>query len=88
VVEEEALVRALKEGWIAGAGLDVLEREPPAPDTPLLGMENVLLTPHAAFYSLGSLSEVKRRAAAAVAAVLRGERPESVVNPEVYTRAR
>lgn len=88
VVEEEALVRALKEGWIAGAGLDVLEREPPAPDNPLLGMENVLLTPHAAFYSLGSLSEVKRRAAAAVAAVLRGERPESVMNPEVYARGR
>lgn len=88
VVEEEALVRALKEGWIAGAGLDVLEREPPASDNPLLGMENVLLTPHAAFYSLGSLSEVKRRAAAAVAAVLRGERPESVVNPEVYARGR
>lgn len=88
VVEEEALVRALKEGWIGGAGLDVLEREPPAPDNPVLGMENVLLTPHAAFYSLGSLSEVKRRAAAAVAAALRGERPESVVNPEVYARAR
>lgn len=88
VVEEEALVRALKEGWIAGAGLDVLKREPPAPDNPLLGMENVLLTPHAAFYSQGALSEVKRRAAAAVAAVLRGEPPESVVNPEVYARAR
>ncbi|MBI4414056.1 MAG: C-terminal binding protein, partial [candidate division NC10 bacterium] len=88
VVEEAALIRALWEGWIAGAGLDVLEREPPAPDNPLLRMENVLLTPHAAFYSQGALSEVKRRAAAAVAAVLRGERPESVVNSEVYARAR
>lgn len=88
VVEEAALIRALREGWIAGAGLDVLEREPPAPDNPLLRMENVLLTPHAAFYSQGALSEVKRRAAAAVAAVLRGERPESVVNSEVYARAR
>lgn len=88
VVEEAVLVRALKEGWIAGAGLDVMEREPPAPDNPLLGMENVLLTPHAAFYSQGALAEVKRRAAAAVAAVLRGGRPESVVNPEVYARAR
>lgn len=88
VVEEAALIRALGEGWIAGAGLDVLEREPPAPDNALLGLENVLLTPHAAFYSEGALNDVKRRAAAAVAAVLRGERPESVVNPEVYARPR
>jgi len=84
--EEAALGHALQEGWIAAAGLDVLEQEPPAPDNPLLGMQTVMLTPHAAFCSRGALTEVKRRAAAAVAAVLRGAHPESVVHPEAYAR--
>ncbi len=48
VIDERALVRALREAWIAAAGLDVLEHEPPAPDDPLLGLPNVVLTPHAA----------------------------------------
>src|SRR5262249_40681164 len=51
VVDEAALVRALSERWIAAAGLDVLEQEPPAPDHLLLRMDNVVLTPHIAGYS-------------------------------------
>ncbi|HVB73909.1 MAG TPA: D-2-hydroxyacid dehydrogenase [Ktedonobacteraceae bacterium] len=46
VVDEQALIQALKEGWIAGAGLDVTEEEPLPPDSPLYGMQNVILTPH------------------------------------------
>lgn len=51
IIHEQALVRALEQGWIAAAGLDVLEQEPPAPDHPLLRMDNVVLTPHIASYS-------------------------------------
>jgi D-3-phosphoglycerate dehydrogenase / 2-oxoglutarate reductase len=51
IVDQRALVRALTEGWIAAAGLDVLDPEPPAPDDPILGLENVVLTPHIASYS-------------------------------------
>ncbi len=51
VVDEGAMVRALSERWIAGAGLDVLEQEPPAPEHPLFRMDNVVLTPHIAGYS-------------------------------------
>jgi phosphoglycerate dehydrogenase-like enzyme len=46
VVDEQALIRALKEGWIAGAGLDVTEEEPLPADSPLYSMPNVILTPH------------------------------------------
>ena len=47
-VDEAALIKALQQGWIAGAGLDVLEHEPPQPDNPLLKMDNVILTAHVA----------------------------------------
>jgi D-3-phosphoglycerate dehydrogenase len=51
IVDQQALVRALSEGWIAAAGLDVLESEPPAANDPILGLDNVVLTPHIASYS-------------------------------------
>ncbi len=51
IVDQRSLVRALTEGWIAGARLDVLDPEPPAADDPILGLENVVLTPHIASYS-------------------------------------
>jgi D-3-phosphoglycerate dehydrogenase len=83
IVDEPALVAALQAGRLAGAGLDVLEREPPAPDNPLLAMENVIITPHAAYYSDDSLAYLQSAVAEEVARVLRGERPRSPVNPEV-----
>ena len=73
VIEERELIRALEEGRIAGAGLDVMEKEPPDPDNPLLKMENVILSPHVAFYSEESIRELKRRAAESVSAVLLGD---------------
>jgi D-3-phosphoglycerate dehydrogenase / 2-oxoglutarate reductase len=84
VVDEQALIRALREKWIAGAALDVQEHEPPAPDNPLSHLENVILTPHAAYYSTAAVAQVPQRCGEEVARALTGERPLHVVNPEVY----
>ncbi len=86
LVDEAALIEALREGRIAGAGLDVLEKEPPARDNPLLAMENVILTPHASFYSDDSLAYLQQAVAEEVARVLQGERPRSPVDPTVKPR--
>ena len=86
LVDEYALSRALSEGWIAGAGIDVLETEPPPPGHPLIGQENVIVTPHAAFLSEESVLELERRAAAAVVRVLQGKMPEYIWNREVLKR--
>jgi len=90
IVDEQALIRALQTGQISGAGLDVIEKEPPAPDHPFFGMDNVILTPHSGYYSVESISEVKRRVAEHVCNVLSGKVPDAVFNPEVLgkTRAR
>ncbi|MDT7724858.1 MAG: D-3-phosphoglycerate dehydrogenase / 2-oxoglutarate reductase [Actinomycetota bacterium] len=84
LVDTTALAGALAAGRLAGAALDVLPHEPPAPDEPLLGMDNVILTPHAAFASLEAVAELQNKAATNVAAVLAGRRPRYVVNPGVY----
>ncbi len=83
IIDEDALVQALREGWIAGAALDVLSQEPPPPDHPLLTLENVIITPHAAFYSETAIEELARKAAQNVVQVLQGRVPRSIVNPEV-----
>lgn len=83
IIDDQALYRALRDGVIAGAGIDVLPTEPPPKDSPLLAMENLILTPHAAFYSEESLIDLQVQAAQEVARVLSGERPLSVVNPQV-----
>ncbi|HEX2922716.1 MAG TPA: C-terminal binding protein, partial [Chloroflexota bacterium] len=87
VVDQIALIRALQEGWIAGAGLDVFEEEPIAPSSPLLKMDNVLLTPHTAGLSDESQRESRRRVSRAVAAILAGGWPEGreLYNREVRT---
>ena len=88
IVDERALIQALEQGLISGAGLDVLEKEPPDDQNSLLKMENVILSPHVGFYSEESISELKRRTAKNVADVLRGKRPASVVNREVLGKSR
>ncbi len=86
IVDTAALIRALQDGWIAGAALDVLEQEPVPRDSPLLSLPNVILNPHASWYSDQSVPELKRKTAETAVAVLRGQRPASVVNPDVFTR--
>jgi D-3-phosphoglycerate dehydrogenase len=80
-VDEAALIKALQEGWIAYAGLDVFEQEPVAPDSPLLMMDNVILTAHVASSSSRMPPETRRRAATEIARVLRRENPIHPVNP-------
>ena len=81
IVDEAALARALKEGWILAAGLDVFEREPLPADSPLLELENVILTGHVGWYSKDSVKELQTRAAREVTRVLMGSEPEHWVNP-------
>lgn len=86
IIDEKALIEALRNGTIAGAGLDVLEQEPPSPDNPLLHMENVVVTPHVASASTRMRPETRRRAAREVALVLKGRWPMSCVNPTVLPK--
>lgn len=86
VVNPEALGRALDEGLIAGAALDVLSNEPPAPDDPLVLHPKTIITPHAAFNSVESLLELRRTAASQMAAIFGNAKPPYVVNPEVLER--
>jgi D-3-phosphoglycerate dehydrogenase len=83
VVDEQALYQALKEGWIAGAGVDVMEKEPPAEDNPLLQLDNVIITSHCASFSVESTEDLRREVSDAVVSVLTGRWPPAVVNPEV-----
>ena len=84
VVDERALARALEAKRLAGAALDVWEEEPIAPDNPLLKMDNVIATPHAAYFSSAAVAQVPRRCGEEIARVLTGQRPLNVVNPDVY----
>ena len=86
VIDQAALVAALKARRIAGAGLDVTDPEPPGRDDPLLEMDNVILTPHVGWYSEESREHVTVEAAREVVRILRSERPKSPVNPGVVPR--
>ncbi|MEU5869379.1 C-terminal binding protein [Nonomuraea sp. NPDC047529] len=85
IVEDAALHEALTEGWIAGAALDDLEEEPAKqrdwrPDNPLFALPNVIVTPHAAYYSEQAIETVRRFAAEETVRVLTGQAPRSPVN--------
>ena len=84
VVDEAALTRALEAKQLAGAALDVWEKEPVDPNNPLLKMDNVIATPHAAYFSSPAVAQVPKRCGEEIRRVLTGERPINVVNPEVY----
>jgi len=81
LVDTADLAAALDAGEIAGAGLDVLPTEPPAPDDPIVGRDDVVLTPHTGFYSEDALLDLQTTVASDVAAVLAGEEPKYPVKP-------
>jgi D-3-phosphoglycerate dehydrogenase / 2-oxoglutarate reductase len=83
IIDQDALLQALQEGWIAGAALDVFVPERLPADHPLLALPNLIATPHVAFYSEESVRELEIKAARNVAAILSGRLPDAIVNPEV-----
>lgn len=87
VIDEVALARALREGWIVGAGLDVMENEPPDSCNPLLKLDNVVLTPHVAGYAADGIALRWKYSVETVLALARGEPPRSCVNPQVLSRS-
>lgn len=88
IIQEQALADALASGHIAGAGLDVLEPAPPAANHPLLTADNVIITPHTAFFSQASTAELERRTAEEAVRVAKGGMPENLINPKVLGRSR
>jgi D-3-phosphoglycerate dehydrogenase / 2-oxoglutarate reductase len=88
VIDEAALVDALRSGQLAGAGLDVFDPEPAAADNPLFSLPNTICTPHIASYTEASVLRMRKMVCEQVAMALRGERPTELVNPEVWERRR
>lgn len=86
IVDQSALVEALRTRTIYAAGLDVFEQEPISPDDPLLELDNVVLAPHIASASIPTRTRMATLAAENIAAVLQGKRPPTPVNPEVWER--
>jgi D-3-phosphoglycerate dehydrogenase len=86
VICEEDLMKALDDRLIAGAALDVLAKEPPDKNHPLVNRENVILTPHMAGWTWDSRNDLQRKGAEEVVKVLSGEKPKNLVNPEVLSK--
>jgi len=86
IVDTEALYVALTEGYIAGAGLDAIEPDPPSPEHPMLKLDNVILTGHTAFVGPEAEAEMWHRPLEEIARMKRGEWPHSLVNPQVKER--
>jgi D-3-phosphoglycerate dehydrogenase / 2-oxoglutarate reductase len=88
IVDEGALVAALRSGHLAGAGLDVYDPEPPAADHPLFSLPNTICTTHIGSYTSAGLMRMQVQVCEQVAMLLRGERPANLVNAEVWGKHR
>ncbi|MCA1704379.1 MAG: hydroxyacid dehydrogenase, partial [Actinobacteria bacterium] len=84
VVNSDALVRALRSGHVTAAALDVYDEEPPAPDSPLLQLDNLMLTAHIAGFTVETKRALAMSAANQLLAALRGEQPPHLLNPHVW----
>jgi phosphoglycerate dehydrogenase-like enzyme len=87
IIDEAALAGALKAGTIGGAGIDVFEAEPPPADHPLFALANVVLGPHVAGVTEASMKHMALHCAAVVETILNGERPATLLNPEIWPEA-
>ena len=83
LIDEDALFIALQSGTIAGAGLDVMVDNVPSQNHPLFALDNIIITPHVAFFSQESTLELEQRAASEVVSVMHGKMPDNLVNPAV-----
>ena len=88
IVDEDALADALDSGHVGGAGLDVWQQEPPPDEHRLFSSSNVIFTPHTAFYSMESISELEHRVAQEVIRVTSGKHPANLANPDVLGHSR
>ena len=88
LVNSADLNAALRTGRIAGAALDVLPHEPPNWDEPLLSAPNLLITPHLAWYSIGSLEKMRQEAAGSIAQLVQGQSPSGLLNPSAFDSGR
>ncbi|MCD6558619.1 MAG: C-terminal binding protein [Palaeococcus sp.] len=88
VVDEAALAKAIQEGVIAGACLDVMEEEPPANNNPLLQLDQVIFSPHVGWYSEEAQTELRGKIAEDIGRALTGVRPYGLVNKELASRFR
>jgi phosphoglycerate dehydrogenase-like enzyme len=88
VVDEQAMIEALQDGRLAGAGLDVFDPQPPAPENPLLRFDQVVLTPHVGSFTHEGRRRMSMTVAEDILSVLRGEQPKFLANPEVWVRRR
>ena len=88
LVDGDALREALEQHWIAGAGLDVFEVEPPAPDDPLLRAPNLVTAPHSASFAIEADKTIAIASAEIAMDVLAGRRPKNFVNPEIWSSRR
>ena len=83
LIDEDALYSALQSGTISGVGLDVMVDNIPSTNHPLFSLENIIVTPHIAFFSQESTLELEQRAAAEVVSVMHGRMPDNLINPDV-----
>jgi phosphoglycerate dehydrogenase-like enzyme len=83
IVREGALYRALKDGWIAGAGIDVFEREPLTTNHPFIELDNILLSPHSASWTTEAVRRIAIYVGENLMRVFKGQLPENIVNKRV-----
>lgn len=88
VVDETALIQALREHWIAGAALDVFPTEPPPADHPILQLDNAILAPHLGSFTQEAMRRMLQQTAEQVVMVFNGQRPPNLVNAEVWEKRR